>query len=65
MKIIFPLFWSREGGGLFKFDIVVCKAAIATYIWSFLENLENYKKVILWLKDCILIVDMSNRSECF
>ena len=31
-------------GGLLKLDIVVHKAAILTYIWSFSENLENLQK---------------------
>ena len=38
-------FWCR--GGLLKLDIMVCKAATVTLIWSFSENLENYRKLIL------------------
>ena len=28
--------WGRGGGGLLKLDIMVCKANVLTYIWSFL-----------------------------
>ena len=34
-------------GGLLKFDITVHKANVLTYIWSFSENLENSRKLIL------------------
>ena len=63
MKIIFTLFLVQEGGGLLKLDIMVCKANGLTYIWSFSENLENSRKLILWWEDCILAVDMSNKNE--
>ena len=43
--------------------IMVCKDDIVTQIWSFYENLENYRKLILLWKDCILAVDMSNKNE--
>ena len=35
------------GGGLLNLDITVCKVNILTYIWSFSENLENSRKLIL------------------
>ena len=31
----------ERGKGLLKFDIMICKAAIVTYIWGFSENLKN------------------------
>ena len=34
-------------GGLLKLDIMVRKANVLTYIWSFNENLVNYRKLIL------------------
>ena len=34
-------------GALSKLDIMVRKANVWTYIWSFSENLENYRKLIL------------------
>ena len=34
-------------GGLLKLDIIVRKANVLTYIWSFSENLENSRKLIL------------------
>ena len=34
-------------GGLLKLDIMVCKANVFRYIWSFSENLESYRKLIL------------------
>ena len=37
-------FWSRV---VIKLDILVSKANVLTYNWSFSENLENYKKLIL------------------
>ena len=49
--------------GLLKLDIMVCKADLLTYIWSFHENLENYRKLNLWGEDCNLVVDMSNKNE--
>ena len=33
--------------GLLKVDIMVRKANVLTYIWSFSENLENSRKLIL------------------
>ena len=33
--------------GLLELDIMVRKANVLTYIWSFSENLENYRKLIL------------------
>ena len=42
-------------GGLLKLDIMVHKANVLTYIWSFSENLENYGK--------LMVVDMSNKKE--
>ena len=47
MKIIFRLFLVQGGGGLLKLDIVILKANVLTYIWSFSENLENYRKLVL------------------
>ena len=35
------------GGGVLKPNIMVRKGAIVTYIWSFHENLENYRKLVL------------------
>ena len=46
-KIIFAVFMVQGGGGLLKLDIMVRKANVSTYIWSFFENLENYRKLIL------------------
>ena len=34
-------------GVLLKLDIMVPKANVLTYIWSFSENLENSRKLIL------------------
>ena len=34
-------------GGLLKLHIIVCKANVLTYIWSFSEKLENSRKLIL------------------
>ena len=34
-------------GGLLKLDIMVRNANVFRYIWSFSENLENYRKLIL------------------
>ena len=50
-------------GVFVEIDIMVCKANVLTYIWSFSENLENSRKLILWWEDCILVVDMSNKNE--
>ena len=50
-------------GGLLKFDITVRKANVLTYIWSISENLENSRKLILWWKNLILVVDISNKDE--
>ena len=47
-----------QGGGLLKLDIMLRKANELTYIWRFSENLENYRKLILWWEDCILAVDI-------
>ena len=33
--------------GLLKLDIMPHKANVLIYIWSFSENLENYRKLIL------------------
>ena len=33
--------------GLLTLDIMVHKAKVLTHIWSFCENLENYRKLIL------------------
>ena len=46
IKIIFALFLVR-GGGVLKPDIMVRKGAIVTYIWSFHENIQNYRKLVL------------------
>ena len=37
----------RGGGGVLKPNIMVRKGAIVTYIWSFHENFENYRKLVL------------------
>ena len=57
-------------GGLLKLDIMVHKAATVTYIWSFYENLENYRKLIydekiaLWWKICqTTLSDFSARNN--
>ena len=34
-------------GGLLKLDIMVRNSNVFRYIWSFSENLENYRKLIL------------------
>ena len=34
-------------GTLLKLDIMLCKANVLTYTWSFSENLENSRKLIL------------------
>ena len=44
-------------------DIMLHKANVLMYIWSFSENLEHDRKLILWWEDCILAVDMSNKNE--
>ena len=44
-------------------DIMVRKANVSTYIWSFSENLENDRKLILWWEGYILAIDMSNKNE--
>ena len=46
-KIIFPLFLVRGEGGVLKPNIMVRKGAIVTYVWSFHENFENYRKLVL------------------
>ena len=33
------------------------------YIWSFSENLENSRKLILWWENYILVLDMSNNNK--
>ena len=33
------------------------------YVWSFSENSEKSRKLILWWGDCILVVDMSTENE--
>ena len=33
--------------GLLKFDIIVHKVNLLTYIWSFCENFQNCRKLIL------------------
>ena len=44
-------FWSGGGGGgggkVLKPNIMVRKGAIVTYMWSFHENFENYRKLVL------------------
>ena len=42
---------------------MVRKANVLTYIWSFSENFENSRKLILWWEDCIWAVDMSNKNK--
>ena len=54
-----------SGRGVLKPNIMVRKGAIVTYIWSFHENFENYRKLVLPWKDCILVEDMSNNIMCF
>ena len=44
IKIIFALFLVQ---GVLKPDIMVYKGAIVTYIWSFHNNFENYRKLVL------------------
>ena len=43
-------FWSGGGGGggeeVLKPNIMVRKGAIVTYIWSFHEYFENYRKLV-------------------
>ena len=63
MKKFFTLLLVQGGGGLLKLDVMVCKANGLTYIWSFSENLENSRKLIIFWEDCILVVDMSNKNE--
>ena len=41
----------------------VHKANVLMYIWSFSENLENSRKLILCWEDYILVVGMSNENE--
>ena len=48
---------------LLKLGIIVRKANEFTYIWSFSENFKNYKTLISCRKDCILLVDMSNKNN--
>ena len=43
-KKILRCVWSK---GLLKPNIMVRKGAIVTYIWSFHENFENYRKLVL------------------
>ena len=50
-------------GGLLKFDITVCKANVLRYIWRISEDLENSRKLMLWWKNLILVVDISNKDE--
>ena len=50
-------------GGVLKLNIIIHKVAIITYIWSSSANLENYRKLILWWKDCNLVVAMSNKNK--
>ena len=50
---------------MLKPNIMVRKGAIVTYIWSFHENFENYRKLVLLWKDCISVEDMSNNIMCF
>ena len=38
---------SGRGGEVLKSNIMVRKGAIVTYIWSFHENFENYRKLVL------------------
>ena len=38
---------SGRGGEMLKPNIMVRKGAIVTYIWSFHENFENYRKLVL------------------
>ena len=38
---------SGRGMGVLKPNIMVRKGAIVTYIWSFHENFENYRKLVL------------------
>ena len=45
MKIIFGII--SGPGWLLKLDIMVHKADVLTYIWSFRENLQNFRKLIL------------------
>ena len=52
-------------GGLLKLDIMVRNGNVFRYIWSFSDNLENYRKLILWWEDCILVIEMSNKILCF
>ena len=63
-KNIFWIVFGRGGGGL-KPNIMIRKGAIVTYIWSFHENFENYRKLFLLWKDCILVEDMSNNIMRF
>ena len=39
--------WGGGGGVVLKPNIMVRKGAIVTYIWSFHENFENYRKLVL------------------
>ena len=44
--------WGGGGGGggerlVLKPNIMVRKGAMVTYIWSFHENFENYRKLVL------------------
>ena len=34
-------------GALLKLDIMIHKANVLTYIWSFSENFKNFRKLIL------------------
>ena len=48
IKIIVALFLvGAVGGKVLKPNIMVHKGAIVTYIWSFHENFENYRKLVL------------------
>ena len=49
-------------GGLLKLDIMLRKAKVLTYIWSFSENLENSRKLI-YDEKIFLTVNMSNKNE--
>ena len=42
---------------------MVHKANEFTYIWSFSENLKDYKALISCRKDRVLLVDVSNKNN--
>ena len=46
-KNIFCIVSGWGGGGVLKPNIMVLKGAIVTYIWSFHENFQSYRKLIL------------------